>query len=289
MKKIVFAFLLTLGNVAAINAQPNLDTIRPEITQIANQTWLITLYGVTNLVNAGDDGVLMVDAGYRMLAPKLFAAVDSLAGQKPDYIVSTHWHFDHVAGNLAADRKTVVIAHENCRNLLSSQQEILGRKMEAHPDSLLPDITFTDLLTLYLNGDTIVLKHYAGGHTTGDIVVWFKHKNLLHVGDLIFEGMFPFVDVAHGGNPKILMQNLTQIVTDFPAGTRIFCGHGEELTLKYVAEYADDLLKSIKIIESLSKKGKTPSEIATSPEMQPFAKYAVAFSLEDWVGRVVGR
>ena len=130
-------------------------------------------------------------------AEKIRRAIATAGGTDVKFVVNTHWHGDHTGGNgdtAAAGAR--IYAHDNVRKRLSTDQfmEAFNRKVPASPEIALPVLTFGSRMTLHHNGEEIVLTHVAPAHTDGDILVHFTKANVLHCGDLFFNGMYPFID-----------------------------------------------------------------------------------------------
>lgn len=168
-------------------------------------------------VSVGPDGVLMVDDQFAPLSERIAAAIDRLGGGLPTYVINTHHHGDHVGGNAFFGREGAILAHDNVRARL-----IAGEA----PAEELPIITFRERLRLFFNGDEVVVLHLPPSHTDGDVVVWFKKAGVIHLGDLLFNGRFPFVDVEGGGSVDGLIANLREMLGWLPEDIRVIPGHG---------------------------------------------------------------
>lgn len=186
----------------------------------------------------GPDGLLIVDDKLENFSEKLAAALKPFGGGAPRFVLNTHWHFDHTGGNKRF-AEAVIIAHDNVRKHMAVDQEFKALKMSipASPPEALPDVTYNDRLTVHFNGEEIQLFHLPGGHTDGDTVVYFKTANVLHLGDLFFNGMFPFVDVAHGGGALAMARNVKDVIARFPADAKIIPGHGPLATMADLKAY----------------------------------------------------
>tara|TARA_R110001592_G_scaffold64194_2_gene197414 strand:- start:11640 stop:12593 length:954 start_codon:yes stop_codon:yes gene_type:complete len=205
----------------------------------------------------GPDGLLIVDDKLEAFSEKLAAALKPFGGGMPRFVLNTHWHFDHTGGNKRF-AEAVIIAHDNVRKHMAVDQEFkaLGKTIPASPPEALPDITYNDRMTVHFNGEEIQLLHLPGGHTDGDTVVYFKTSNVLHLGDLFFNGMFPFVDVAHGGNALALARNIRDITGRFPADAKIIPGHGPLATMADLEAYLDMLTSTTLFVQSAAMEGK---------------------------------
>mgnify|MGYP003670760786 FL=1 len=205
----------------------------------------------------GPDGLLIVDDKLENFSEKLAAALKPFGDGGPKFVLNTHWHFDHTGGNKRfAD--AVIIAHDNVRKHMAVDQELKALKMTipASPPEALPDVTYNDRLTVHFNGEEIQLLHLPGGHTDGDTVVYFKTSNVLHLGDLFFNGMFPFVDIAHGGSALALARNIRDITGRFPADAKIIPGHGPLATMADLEAYLDMLTSTSMFVQSAVMEGK---------------------------------
>lgn len=204
----------------------------------------------------GPDGLLIVDDKLEAFSEKLAAALKPFGGA-PKFVLNTHWHFDHTGGNKRfAD--AVIIAHDNVRKHMAVDQEFkaLGKTIPAALPGALPDVTYNDRLTVHFNGEEIQLLHLPGGHTDGDTVVYFKNANVLHVGDLFFNGMFPFVDVAHGGSALALARNVRDVTGRFPADAKIIPGHGPLATMADLEAYLDMLTSTTLFVQNAVMEGR---------------------------------
>ncbi|MEE2002639.1 MBL fold metallo-hydrolase [Alkalimonas sp. MEB108] len=194
--------------------------VQIEATELAPGLYMLTGAGGNMAALTGDDGILLIDAQFAEMAGKIEAKLSELAeGQTLQVLVNTHFHGDHVGGNakLAADSR--IIAHDNVRKRLQADSNF--------PAEGLPNLTFTDQLSLHMNGQHILLTAMQPSHTDGDSIVWFKAANVVHMGDLMFEGRFPFIDTNAGGNLQAYMDVTRHVFASIDANTRVIPGHGE--------------------------------------------------------------
>ncbi len=226
---LVLAFL-AVAAVPAARAQQNFDKVVITPVKLADGLWMLTGGGGNLLLCAGPDGALMVDAQYAALAPRILAAVGSLGGGRPlRFVVNTHYHGDHVGGDSAmAAAGAAIVAHENVRRRMSVDRfnETFGTTTKAAPAAALPVLTFADSLTFHLNGREIRVFHLPPAHTDGDAVVWLPAANVLHTGDLLFNGTYPVIDVSAGGSIGGMIRALDRLLPLVGPATRIVPGHG---------------------------------------------------------------
>lgn len=202
--------------------------------------------GGTAIVSIGDQGVLMVDDQFPQVLPKLKQAIGKLGGGDIDFVINTHWHFDHADNNpqLGAEGAWIV-AHSKSRQKMTGTATILydGYSYDQPPYPLegLPVFTFDDRMQIHFNGQKIDLLHFGPAHTTGDAIVWFRHDNVVHVGDLYSSG-YPYIDAANGGTLAGLIAVCRSIASAIDADTIIVSGHSG------IASY-DDLIAYIAMLQ----------------------------------------
>lgn len=226
----------------------------------------------------GPDGLLIVDDKLEAFSEKLAAELKKFTSDGPRFVLNTHWHFDHTGGNKRfAD--AVIIAHDNVRKHMAVDQEFKALKMSipASPPEALPDVTYNDRLTVHFNGEEIQLLHLPGGHTDGDTVVYFKTANVLHLGDLFFNGMYPFVDIAHGGNALALARNIDDVIKRFPADAKIVPGHGPLATMDDLKAYLDMLSATTMFVQNAVMAGKDVKTIQAEGLPEKWKKWEWPF------------
>lgn len=224
-----------VGTIAALAATPaavaaqNFDTVQVRAVKAGEGVYMLTGLGGNIGASVGADGVILVDDQFAPLTDKIRAAVAAISNGPIRFVLNTHWHFDHTGGNENLGKAGVlIVAHDNVRRRMSVGQfiEALGRQEPPSPQAALPVVTFTDAVTLYLNGDSINAFHVAPAHTDGDAIVWFRRANVVHMGDTFFNGRFPFVDLSSGGSVNGVIAAADRVLAIADANTRIIPGHG---------------------------------------------------------------
>ena len=229
-------------------------------------------------VLTGPDGKLLVDAGIGVSRPQLSKALAELGNEPIAHLINTHWHFDHADGNewlQAAGAK--IIAHENTRKHLSVVQRVedWDYNFLALPAGAIPAEVFAKEHHLKLNGASIALNYYGPAHTDGDISVMFAEANVLHVGDMFWNDIYPFIDYSTGGSIDGMIAASDANLAIANNDTIIIPGHGKPVSNKAELQGFRDMLVAIRDnVGNLKKQGKTRDEtVAAKPTAAFDAKF----------------
>lgn len=196
-------------------------------------------------VSAGEDGVLLIDDEYAPLTEKVIAAVEEISPQPIRFVLNTHWHADHTGGNEnLGEAGAVIVAHDQVRERLSTDQfvEALNQEFPASPPAALPMVTFNDSLTFHFNDEEIHAVHVAPAHTDGDSIVHFREANVVHLGDIYFNGSYPFIDISSGGSIEGMIAAIDQVLPLIDEQTQIIPGHGPLSNRAELLTYRDLLV-----------------------------------------------
>ena len=247
------------------------DFSKAEITteKITENIHVLFGFGGNILVSTGKDGVLLVDDQFPQVKYKIMSAIRKLGGRSIDYIVNTHWHFDHAEGNNAfGPDGASIVAHENSRELMLNPKPInlsfIVYPQQPYPLDAVPEITFKDQMNLHLNGDRIELYHFGHAHTTGDAAVYLRDSNVLHMGDVFNMSGPPFIDADNGGSIDGIIRFCEEILKVVNDETVVVPGHGPISTTEDMQIYIDMLIVVRDRIQSQIAEGKTLEEILAS-------------------------
>lgn len=262
MKIIVAVFVLLIA-VAVQAQQTDYSKVQIKATKVAGNVYMLEGAGGNIGVSVGDDGILIVDDEFAPLADKIRASLKTLGQGKLRFILNTHWHGDHTGGNVAFGPEAPIIAHDNVRKRLSTEQrsEFFKSTTPASPKEALPVITFDQALSVHFNGEEIRAIHFPHGHTDGDSVIFFSKSNVVHLGDDFFAGSFPFVDLESGGSVEGLVKNIGELIGKIPAGAKLIPGHGPISTLDDLKSYHHMLVETTSIVRQKIVAGKTLEQI----------------------------
>lgn len=225
-KVIYRSALACFSLVLAAAAQPDFEATALKAVPIREGIFMLEGAGGNSLASIGTDGVLLVDSKFAPVADRVRDLLAQLGGGKIGYVLNTHFHGDHIGGNAFFGAEAPIIAHANVRRRLLSEPRFGQRYFPPAPADALPTLTFDSTLTLHFNGDEIKLVHFPNGHTNGDAAVFFTRANVVHLGDLFFNRLFPFVDLDYGGDVETLTRHISQLLHDLPNDVKLVPGHG---------------------------------------------------------------
>jgi cyclase len=274
------ALYLTILLSSAHAAEPDrFADVTIKSSPVGGSVDMLTGAGGNMAVSIGKDGTLLVDDEFAPLARRIQSAIDALGGSAPKIVLNTHFHDDHVGGNASFGERGVIIASEQARYRLVKDSTL--------PLTALPIVTYSDRIRVQFNDDEIEVIHLPAGHTDGDAIVWFHNANVLHTGDLFFNGMFPFIDVENGGSIDGYIADVGRILEMIPADTRIIPGHGPLASVVELGEFQDMLKSTVSNIRARIEKGESADGIVANGLGPEWASFANGFINEEGWIRIV--
>jgi cyclase len=236
--------------------------------------------GGSVVVLNGLDGKFVVDTFVAPAWPRLKEALDGLGNAPVKCVIDTHWHFDHTDNNgpLRAGG-AVVLAHENTKKRMSEAHDLpvlyrapndalAGLHFDPSPVEALPQQTFAAGYKLQANGETLVLQHVPAAHTDTDIYIHFEKANVIQMGDLFFNWMYPYIDPSTGGKIIGMIAAADKIISLAGNDTKIVAGHGPLGNKADLTKFRDMLVTSRDRVERLKSAGKSSQEAVAE---KPFA------------------
>ncbi len=236
---------------------------------ITEQIYMIGGEGGNIGLFIGGDGTFLIDDQFAPMTEKIVAAIKSVGGDYPRFLINTHYHGDHTGGNekLGAGG-TLIFSHDNVRERLSTGSYIKEFSMQRPGISPvgLPVVTFSEDISFHLNGDTIRAIHVPNAHTDGDSFIYFKVANVIHAGDFFFNGIYPFIDVTHGGSLKGMIKAVDLVLSLADENTKIIAGHGPVGNIEQLTSYRQMLWTVYERLRKLKAAGKSAQEaVAAKP------------------------
>jgi cyclase len=270
------SFVLGLAVVAIAApalAQDDFADVEIKTTKVAEGLYMLEGAGGNIGMSVGEDGVFLIDDQYAPLTDRIMAAVRKIDGRPIRFVLNTHWHSDHTGGNENLGKAgALIVAHDNVRQRMSVEQffTVWDRKVPPSPDGALPVVTFSDSVTFHINGDEVHAFHVDPAHTDGDSMVHFRSANVLHMGDVLFSGGYPFIDVDAGGSIRGMVAACDRALGLTDADTRIIAGHGPMAVRSDLEAYCAMLNGVIEAVAPLVAQGKSLDEIKQADPLAAF-------------------
>ena len=264
--------------VASMRAKFNAAPIQTQ--KLADNLNMLSGPGGSVVVLNGPDGKFVVDTFVAPAWPNLKKALDGIDNAPVRYVIDTHWHFDHTDNNAPLHAAgATVLAHENTKKRMSEphDQPVLYRgpdgalhdlHFDASPAEALPQQTFATSYKLQANGETLLLQHLAPAHTDTDIYVHFQKANVISMGDLFFNGMYPYIDPGTGGKIDGMIAAADTILSLARHDTKIVAGHGPLGNKADLTKFRDMLVTARDRVQKLKSAGKSALEAVAE---RPFA------------------
>jgi len=221
----------------------------------------------------GPDGIFMVDAQYLQIGDKVLAAIRRLDQGPIRFLVNTHVHADHTAGNATfAKLGAVLLAREELREGLARTPANAAANAPARDPARLPVLTYGmgDPVRLRMNGETIELIPVRAAHTGGDTMIRFVNADAIMVGDFYRNFGYPFIDTSNGGSLKGALEALELTMKVAGPNTKLIPGHGTFINRTDIIPYRDMILAVRDKVQQLIAQGKTEQEVLAAKVTAPF-------------------
>ncbi|MFZ1706161.1 MAG: MBL fold metallo-hydrolase [Saprospiraceae bacterium] len=229
-------------------------------------------------------GISIVDTQFPDQSNNLLSEINKYnPDQKINLLINTHHHSDHTSGNIVfKDRLIHHVAHENAiRNYtrVATQQKTLDK-------ALIPSTSFLDKISYNVGNENVQLMYFGPAHTNGDTIIHYENANVTHLGDLIFNRRFPYIDKSSGAHIGSWIDVLDKIQTFFTKETIFIFGHkrdGFEVTGNFddIKAFQNYLEKLLEIGQKYVNQGKTIEEMKAEINVIPGA--------EEWQGDGIHR
>jgi glyoxylase-like metal-dependent hydrolase (beta-lactamase superfamily II) len=264
MKSLLFIviFLASINSLSAQDKPVEFTTL-----QLSDTVYMLSGRGGNVGISTGEDGLYIIDDQLKPVTTQLLQAIRKISDKPIRFVLNTHYHHDHVGGNeIIGGAGAVVIAHDNIRKRMTTEQVSIFRKETTppYPKDALPVITYNDRITLHLNGEPANVYHVANGHTDGDSIIHFQLSNVIHMGDMYFNGLYPYVDLDAGGSMQGIVAAADLALSLADESTRIIPGHGPLAMTEDLKSYRDYLVKASANVQELIDKDMTLEQIVAA-------------------------
>jgi len=254
--------------------------------------------GGNSLVVVRGNEALLIDTKVAAFGQVLAREIRGF-GATVSSVINTHHHSDHTGGNDAFTPSANVVAQTRAKDRAvasarASLPRLAGASVDAYaaglrqsgfdvritpetrrdierfiaavgqakPEAVAPTTTVDTERELRAVGYTVQLKHLTPGHTDNDLIVYLPELDMLHAGDLLFNGHHTFVDASAGGSTRGWDQALAAAIAMCKPTTRVIAGHGpvtDRAGLQRQRDYFDRLRDAA---SAAIREGKTRAEVA---------------------------
>jgi cyclase len=264
---VLFHFSLTFAS--SIFAQQDFSSVEIIPHHVAGSVYYLEGRGGNIGLSIGEDGIIMIDDQFAPLTEKIVAAIRSLSDGEIRFLINTHVHGDHTGGN------------ENLGNmgvLILARDEIRVRLTQQAPAAALPVLTYSDAITIHLNGEEVYAFPVPPAHTDGDTFIHFKDSDVVHTGDVFRTTAFPVIDTNNGGTLKGTLEALGRLIGIAGPNTKILPGHGVVSNREDVMGFRDMVLDVSGQVEDLMARNMSYDQVARA---DPTAAYNAQYGDPD--------
>ncbi|CAM3262649.1 MBL fold metallo-hydrolase [Aequorivita lipolytica] len=245
LSKLIFSAVFLFTVSIAFSQTDDGRKLSTKLIKVDNKIYMLQGKGGNIGLSFGNDGVFMIDDQFAEHIEQIQDDIKTISDKPVQFLVNTHFHGDHTGANaVMAQTGTIIFSQNNVRTRLEEMRESEKKKI---PSEMLPMITFSEDMTFHYNGEKIYVFHVHNAHTDGDAMVYFTNSNVLHTGDVFFNGKYPFIDTENGGSVKGVIEGLSKAKLIINEDTKIIPGHGN------VGSYSD-LQKTIDMLSNTYKR-----------------------------------
>ncbi len=259
---LALASVLPLASPVA--AQRDFDAVQITTEDVGGGVYVLFGEGGNIGLSVGEDGALLVDDQFAPLTGKILAAVAEITDHPVRFVLNTHWHSDHTGGNEnLAKEGSLIVAHEKARRRMNPADFPDIGKSEQFPPEALPVVTFDQGVSFHWNGLEIEAVYVPTAHTDGDVIIFFRGANVVHMGDLFLHGgLLPFIDVDSGGGMDGLISAAEIAIAETDDETRVIPGHGPVTDRAMLIVYLEALEAARERIAARVAAGESEDEAA---------------------------
>ena len=273
--KSCFFFLLLISLTLDLGFAFHLSDVQIKLIKVVDGLYMLRGEGGNIGLFIGDDSTFIIDDQFAPLNDQIKKIIRTVTSHPVKFVVNTHWHGDHTGGNEKFGMAgALILAHENVRKRMSVEQFVdtppFNQLFPASSKAALPIVTFTKSLTFHLNGEQIRVYHVDRAHTDGDSIIQFQNANVFHMGDLFFNGSYPFIDISTGGSLTGMIEAVEGVLVLLNEDSKIIPGHGNLAQKSHLKIYLNVLRTAQKRVTILISQGKSLEQIQANRPMKEY-------------------
>ena len=276
MRKFLMAVAIVVVLAAGVGFTLARQAAELDVVAVTADVAMITGFGGNvGVVRTGAGTVIIDTMTFQFQGEAIRERAEALTGEPVVMIVNTHYHFDHTHGNPAFDAGTRVVATDRTLEYI---QEFDADFWTGEAAALLPNETFDHQQIVRIGGKTLHLLHPGRGHTGGDLVAWIEEDNVLHMGDLYFNRLYPNIDLEAGGSVREWRGTLDVVMAAFP-DARIIPGHGPLSDEQGLRGFQAFMAELAAVGQDAATAGKSLDETLRDADLEADAGYEPLFEL----------
>ncbi len=256
---------------AMAQARARFGNVPIESTKLSDNLTLLTGPGGNVVALHGADGKLLVDTFTQLAWARTKKAIDGLGKGPLKFAIDSHWHWDHTDNNANVRAAgATLIAHENTLKRLKETHEldVINMHFDPAPEKALPQHTFKESYLMHFNGERVALGRFAPAHTDSDIYIHFQKANVLHMGDVFFNGIYSYIDRETGGSISGMIAGTAKMLAMVDNETKIVPGHGPLGNKADLKKFHGMLITARDRVRKLKASGKSLEQAVAA---KPFA------------------
>ena len=243
---LAFSAVAAFTVAAGLGAQPDFSEVEISTHHVAGTVHYLAGRGGNIGLSVGDQGVVMIDDQFAPLSDRIHAAIEGISNGDIRFLINTHVHGDHTGGNANFAAMGISIL---------AQDRVRGRLAATQPAEALPVLTYSEDVTIHLNGEEVHILPMPPGHTDGDSIIHFVDSDVIHTGDMFRTVAFPVIDRGNGGTLSGTIDSLGILAGMAGPDTKILPGHGVVSSRADVIEFRDMVITVAGRVEELVEGG----------------------------------
>ena len=225
MNRLDFLKHLGLLSAGAAILPTNFSSIKQSpFTELRGGIGMFSMQGGTIGWYTTDGAIVVIDSQFPDPARAFVEGISAFGTGPQKVLFNSHHHGDHTGGNLVFENDGyTIIAQKNVPAL----QRTAAQNSDNEANQAYAATTFENEFSFDAGDETINAKYYGPAHTKGDSVIWFENANIAHMGDLVFNRLYPFIDRNGGAMISGWINLLETVAAKANSETLFIFGHGK--------------------------------------------------------------